>query len=68
MQASLWIAEEIDLSKDVCDWQLLSASERSFLSQALAFFAAADGIVNENLVGLFMEDVQVPEARCFYGV
>lgn len=67
-QASTWIAEEIDLSADLRDWALLSEHERSFISQALAFFAAADGIVNENLVESFMAEVQVPEARCFYGL
>jgi ribonucleotide reductase beta subunit family protein with ferritin-like domain len=62
-----WRAEEIDLSKDLGDWANLSADERHFLSMVLAFFAASDGIVLENLAVRFMGDVQLPEARCFYG-
>lgn len=67
-QASFWTAEEIDLSHDLVDWsERLTAGERYFISHILAFFAAADGIVNENLVERFSSEVQVPEARCFYG-
>jgi len=62
-----WRAEEIDLSKDLGDWANLSADERHFISMVLAFFAASDGIVLENLAVRFMGDVQLPEARCFYG-
>jgi len=62
-----WRAEEIDLSKDLTDWANLSADERHFISMVLAFFAASDGIVLENLAVRFMGDVQLPEARCFYG-
>jgi ribonucleotide reductase beta subunit family protein with ferritin-like domain len=62
-----WRAEEIDLSKDLGDWASLSADERHFISMVLAFFAASDGIVLENLAVRFMGDVQLPEARCFYG-
>jgi len=62
-----WRAEEIDLSKDLGDWGSLSADERHFISMVLAFFAASDGIVLENLAVRFMGDVQLPEARCFYG-
>jgi ribonucleoside-diphosphate reductase subunit M2 len=62
-----WRAEEIDLSKDLGDWANLSADERHFISMILAFFAASDGIVLENLAVRFMGDVQLPEARCFYG-
>lgn len=67
-QASFWTAEEIDLAKDVRDWEdKLSDNERHFISRVLAFFAASDGIVNENLVERFSNDVQAAEARCFYG-
>ncbi|KJA29940.1 hypothetical protein HYPSUDRAFT_31977 [Hypholoma sublateritium FD-334 SS-4] len=66
-QASFWTAEEINLSHDPRDWAQLSANERHFISHILAFFAASDGIVNENLVERFSSDVQVAEARCFYG-
>jgi len=66
-EASFWTAEEVDLSKDLKDWDGLKADERYFISHVLAFFAASDGIVNENLVERFMQEVQVPEARCFYG-
>ncbi|TVY12995.1 Ribonucleoside-diphosphate reductase small chain [Lachnellula arida] len=67
-QASFWTAEEIDLSKDLHDWNnKLNDDERYFISHVLAFFAASDGIVNENLVERFSGEVQIPEARCFYG-
>jgi ribonucleoside-diphosphate reductase beta chain len=66
-EASFWTTEEIDLSHDLIDWDKLNHNERHFLSHVLAFFAASDGIVNENLVLNFMKDVQIPEARCFYG-
>jgi len=66
-EASFWTAEEVDLSKDMKDWEGLKKDERYFISHVLAFFAASDGIVNENLVERFMQEVQVPEARCFYG-
>lgn len=67
-QASFWTAEEIDLSKDLHDWNnRLNDDERFFVSHVLAFFAASDGIVNENLVERFSSEVQIPEARCFYG-
>jgi len=66
-QASFWTAEEVDLEKDLADWDKLKADEHYFISHVLAFFAASDGIVNENLVERFMKEVQVPEARCFYG-
>merc|ERR1712242_241665 len=66
-EASFWTAEEVDLSKDLKDWDRLKKDERYFISHVLAFFAASDGIVNENLVERFMQEVQVPEARCFYG-
>ena len=67
-EASFWTAEEIDLSKDLHDWnKRLNDDERYFISHVLAFFAASDGIVNENLVERFSGEVQIPEARCFYG-
>jgi len=62
-----WRAEEIDLSKDVHDWEKLTPDEKHFISQILAFFAASDGIVLENLAMRFMNDVQLSEARAFYG-
>ena len=62
-----WRAEEIDLSKDTKDWNTLSADEKYYISMILAFFAASDGIVMENLAERFMSDVQVAEARAFYG-
>lgn len=62
-----WRAEEIDLSKDLNDWATLSPDEKHFISMVLAFFAASDGIVLENLAQRFMSDVQLAEARAFYG-
>jgi ribonucleoside-diphosphate reductase subunit M2 len=67
-EASFWTSEEVDLSKDMSDWNnKLNDNERYFISYVLAFFAASDGIVNENLVERFSQEVQIPEARCFYG-
>jgi len=66
-EASFWTAEEIDLSDDLKDWAKLNDGERHFISHILAFFAASDGIVNENLAVNFMREVQLPEARCYYG-
>jgi len=67
-EASFWTAEEIDLSPDLQDWaNKLNDDERHFIKHVLAFFAASDGIVNENLAINFMNEVQYPEARCFYG-
>ena len=66
-EASFWTAEEIDLSYDHKDWKSLTDNERYFISHVLAFFAASDGIVNENLVSNFAAEVQLSEARCFYG-
>src|SRR5690349_6293116 len=66
-EASFWTAEEIDLSGDLQHWAALNDGERHFVSHILAFFAASDGIVNENLAVNFMSEVQLPEARCFYG-
>ena len=67
-EASIWTAEEIDLSQDMDDWEnKLSKDEKHFISYVLAFFAASDGIVNENLAANFMKEVQFPEARSIYG-
>lgn len=67
-EASFWTAEEIDLSADLQDWEnKLNNDEKHFIKHVLAFFAASDGIVNENLAVNFMREVQYPEARCFYG-
>merc|ERR1739838_115732 len=65
--ASFWTAEEIDLSQDTKDWEALSARERHFVKHVLAFFAASDGIVCENLASQFSTEIQIPEARAFYG-
>jgi ribonucleoside-diphosphate reductase subunit M2 len=66
-EASFWTAEEIDLSQDTKDWEKLSDSEQHFVKHVLAFFAASDGIVLENLASQFTTEVQIPEARAFYG-
>lgn len=66
-EASFWTAEEIDLSHDLTDWEKLNEHEKHFVSHVLAFFAASDGIVNENLAMRFSNEIQIPEARCFYG-
>lgn len=66
-QASFWTAEEIDLQQDLSDWKKLNDGERHFVSHVLAFFAASDGIVNENLANNFLKEVQYAEAKCFYG-
>jgi len=62
-----WRAEEIDLSKDLTNWESLNGDEKHFISMILAFFAASDGIVLENLASRFMNEVQVSEVRAFYG-
>ena len=67
-EASFWTAEEIDLQQDVSDWvNKLNDDERHFVKHVLAFFAASDGIVNENLAENFINDVQYTEAKFFYG-
>merc|ERR1712039_567336 len=66
-EASFWTAEEIDLSQDGKDWDALTENERHFIKHVLAFFAASDGIVLENLSGQFSVEIQAPEARAFYG-
>lgn len=64
--AVFWRAEEIDLSKDRNDWDKLESGEKRFIKYVLAFFAASDGIVMENLAQRFMNDIEIPEARAFY--
>ncbi|KAG6875604.1 Ribonucleotide-diphosphate reductase (RNR), small subunit [Termitomyces sp. T159_Od127] len=67
-EASFWTAEEMDLSKDLYDWhERLNDNERHFISHVLAFFAASDGTVNENLVKRSSNEVQAARACCFYG-
>ena len=65
--ACFWTAEEIDLASDLKDWNKLKKEEQHFIKMVLAFLAASDGIVLENLAQRFMTEIQVPEARCFYG-
>ncbi len=66
-EASFWTAEEIDLSHDLRDWAAMNDGERFFITHVLAFFAASDGIVNENLAEHFVGEVQYTEAKFFYG-
>ncbi len=66
-EACFWTAEEIDLSQDLVDWDRLNDDERHFIKHVLAFFAASDGIVNENLAENFVSEVQYTEAKFFYG-
>jgi ribonucleotide reductase beta subunit family protein with ferritin-like domain len=65
--ACFWTVDEIDLSQDIKDWAKLKDNEQHFIKHVLAFFAASDGIVLENLAQRFTTEIQVPEARCFYG-
>jgi ribonucleoside-diphosphate reductase beta chain len=67
-EAAFWTTGEVDLSKDVEDWKKLSKPQQLFIEQVLAFFAASDGIVMENLAMRFMREVCMPEARYFYGI
>jgi ribonucleotide reductase beta subunit family protein with ferritin-like domain len=66
-EASFWMAKEIDLQGNIANWTTLSSDKRFFISHVLAFFAASNGIVVENLAQNFMSKVQLPEARAFYG-
>ena len=66
-ESSFWTAEEIDLSSDTKDWDKMTPDEKHFIKYVLAFFAGSDGIVLENLAQNFTTEVQIPEARCFYG-
>lgn len=65
--AMFWTPAEIDLSQDVSDWEKLTNNERHYISYILAFFAASDGIIVENLALRFLVEIQIPEVRCFYG-
>jgi len=67
-QAAFWTAEEVDLTKDIRDWENLTDNEKFFIKNVLSFFAASDGIVNENLAENFYREVQYPEAKFFYGM
>lgn len=66
-EASFWVAGEMDLAQDRIDWKKLSDDERYFIKHILAFFSSSDGIVLENIAINFLREVQIPEARCFYG-
>ena len=66
-EASFWTTAEVDLGKDKPHWERLNEREKYFISHVLAFFAGSDGIVAENLATRFCRDVQIPEARFFYG-
>lgn len=66
-KAAFWQAQEVDLAHDQKDWESLTNDERHFIKMVLGFFAASDGIVLENLAERFITEVQLPEARCFYG-
>ena len=66
-EASFWTAEEIDLAQDNKDWVTMTEGEQHFVKHVLAFFAASDGIVLENLAAQFSTEVQIPEVRAFYG-
>ena len=66
-QAAFWTAEEVDLTADIRDWEKLTDNEKYFIKNVLSFFAASDGIVNENLAENFYREVQYPEAKFFYG-
>jgi ribonucleotide reductase beta subunit family protein with ferritin-like domain len=66
-EASFWTTEELDFGSDMNDWnRKLNTDEKYFITHVLAFFAASDGIVNENLAQRFMKEVQLPEARCIF--
>lgn len=66
--STFWVVEEVDLSKDMKDWNKLNANEQYFIKNILGFFAGSDGIVQENLASRFMKEVQLPEARNYYSV
>jgi len=66
-QSAFWTAEEVDLTNDIRDWENLTDNEKYFIKNILSFFAASDGIVNENLAENFLKEVQYPEAKFFYG-
>jgi ribonucleoside-diphosphate reductase beta chain len=66
--STFWVVEEVDLSKDMKDWNKLNTNEQFFIKNILGFFAGSDGIVQENLASRFMKEVQLPEARNYYSV
>jgi ribonucleoside-diphosphate reductase beta chain len=65
-ESSFWTANEIDLSKDINDWEKLTYDEQNFIKNIIGFFAGSDGIIMENLACRFMDEIQIPEARAFY--
>jgi ribonucleotide reductase beta subunit family protein with ferritin-like domain len=65
-ESSFWTVNEIDLSKDISDWEKLNNDEKHFIKNIIGFFAGSDGIIMENLAGRFMNEIQIPEARAFY--
>ena len=65
---SIWTPSEIDFSRDIIDWEKMSENEKYFIKHVLAFFAASDGIVSENLVNNFFSEIQLPEARSFLAI
>ena len=65
---AFWVESEVDLTVDLKDWNLLNNNEKHFIKNVLAFFAASDGIIMENLGARFIKDIQIPEARCFYSM
>lgn len=67
-EASFWTVEEVELGQDLNDWNKLKKEEKHFISNILAFFSSSDGIIMENLAMKFMCEVQIPEARAFYGI
>jgi ribonucleotide reductase beta subunit family protein with ferritin-like domain len=66
-ESAIWFVEEVDMSKDLKDWDKLNDNEQLFIKNVLAFFAASDTIVNINLLDRFMKDIDIPEVKCFYG-
>ena len=65
-QAAFWTAEEVDLSKDASDFEKLNDNEKHFIKMVLGFFAASDGIVNENLANNFCNEIEIPEVKLFF--
>jgi ribonucleotide reductase beta subunit family protein with ferritin-like domain len=65
-ESSFWTANEIDLGKDMNDWEKLNNNEQNFIKNVIGFFAGSDGIIMENLAVRFMNEIQIPEARAFY--
>jgi len=65
-ESSFWTTQEIDLTKDIDDWEKLTNDEKNFIKNIIGFFAGSDGIIMENLAARFMDEIQIPEARAFY--